>query len=203
MLSNRRSAAMVHGRRRAVPTRFFLLAAALWTGLLAAALPAAAQLLPENPVTLAIREDNVEALEQAFLEGYTANERSLRGRPALTEAVALGRTGMVRILLDRGARVNTRDRDGETALSEAARTNQPDIARMLIAAGADVDKPGAGGDTPLMIAARLGHAGVVAALIEGGAYLNETDRTGRTPLMLAEERRHRQVAQLLREAGAE
>ncbi len=166
--------------------------------------PASAQLVAENDMVLAIRSGEVAQVEEQFLAGLTANERSIRGVPALIEAVRAGKRNIVALLLDRGARVNVpAKRDGLTALEEATRANRSDIAQMLIDAGADVDKTGRDGQTPLMLAAKLGYANIVQLLIEAGAYLNDTDATGRTPLTLAQERRHKLTVDLLVAAGAE
>jgi len=182
-----------------------LAAAFVLSGFVAIApLPANAQLVPENDMVLAIRGGDVAQVEEQFLAGLTANERSIRGEPALIEAVRAGKRNIVALLLERGARVNVSGkRDGLTALEEATRGNRADIAQMLIDAGADVDKTGKDGQTPLMLAAKLGHANIVQVLIDADAYLNDTDATGRTPLTLARERRHKLTVELLMAAGAE
>lgn len=169
-----------------------------------AATPASAQLVDENEMVVAIRSGDLAQVEEAFLAGLSANERSIKGVPALIEAVRAGRREVVALMLERKARVNaTAKRDGLTALEEAVRINRPDLAQMLIDGGADVDKSGKDGQTPLMLAAKLGHTNVVQVLIDADAYLNDTDPTGRTPLELARERRHRQTVELLMAAGAE
>lgn len=169
-----------------------------------AATPASAQLVDENEMVVAIRSGDLAQVEEAFLAGLSANERSIKGVPALIEAVRTGKREIVALMLERKARVNVPGRrEGLTALEESVRINRPDIAQMLIDAGADVDKTGKNGQTPLMLAAKLGHANVVQVLIDAGAYLNDTDPTGRTPLELARERRHRHTVELLMAAGAE
>lgn len=166
--------------------------------------PAQAQLFAESDLVLAIRSGELEQVEEQFLAGVNANERSQRGEPALIEAVRVGSRQIVALMLERGARVNaSAKRDGLTALEESVRLDHPDIARMLIDAGADVDKTGKDGQTPLMLAAKLGRTNIVQLLIEADAYLNDTDATGRTPLTLAEERRHKATVELLMAAGAE
>ncbi len=165
---------------------------------------ATAQIVAENPLVIAVESGDIAAVEQELLAGLSANERSIRGVPALVVAARVADVRMVEFLLERGARVDVPARkDGMTALAEAAERGRADIAQVLIDAGADPDKWTKNGDTPMLIAARRGHAGVVEVLIAAGAYVNDTDRTGRTPLMLAEERNHQQVTRLLRDAGAE
>ncbi|GAA6156164.1 ankyrin repeat domain-containing protein [Pyruvatibacter sp. HU-CL02332] len=169
-----------------------------------AATPASAQLVDENEMVVAIRSGDLAQVEEAFLAGLSANERSIRGLPALIEAVRTGKREIVELMLERKARVNVPGRrEGVTALEESVRINRPDLAQILIDAGADVDKTGKNGQTPLMLAAKLGHANVVQVLIDADAYLNDTDPTGRTPLELAQERRHRHTVELLIAAGAE
>ncbi len=166
--------------------------------------PASAQLVAENDMIIAVRSGDVARVEEQFLAGLSANERSIRTVPALIEAVTAGSKDVVALLLERGARVNTTPiRANQTALEAAVRINRMDIAQLLIDAGADVDKAGTDNETPLMIAAKLGHTNMVQLLIDAGAYLNDTDNTGRTPLMLAVERRHRSTVEVLEAAGAQ
>ncbi|MGD1934855.1 MAG: ankyrin repeat domain-containing protein [Candidatus Phaeomarinobacter sp.] len=205
MQTKRRTRDCVHSAQGMAAKTFSAVAAfALVASLVFAPFPSAAQLVDENELVEAIRDGDVADVEEAFLAGLNANERSIKGVPALIEAVRTGKRSIVELLLDRGARVNIPGRrDGVTALEEAARIDRPDIAQILIDAGADVDKTGKQGQTPLMVAATLGHTAIVQVLIDADAYLNDTDSTGRTPLTLAEERRHKQTVELLRSAGAE
>ncbi len=169
-----------------------------------APMPVSAQLFEESAIILAIRSGVIERVEEQFLAGYSANERSAKGETALIEAVRTGRKPLVELLLDRGARVNVAaTRTNLTALEEATRLNRADLAQLLVDAGADVDKAGTGGETPVMIAAKQGQTEILEILIEANAYLNDTDSTGRTPLMLARERRHRAAVALLEASGAE
>ena len=203
MQTKRRTRNCVHPAKDLLAV-LFAATAFLLSAMVLVPAPAHAQLVNENQMVEAIRNGDIADVEEAFLAGLSANERSIRGVPALIEAVAAGKRNIVALLLERGARVNvSARRDGLTALEQAVRSNRADLAQMLIDAGADVDKTGKDGQTPLMVAAKLGNAGIVQVLIDAGAYLNDTDATGRTPLTLAEERRHKQTVELLRAAGAE
>lgn len=76
--------------------------------------------------------------------------------PALSEAVATGRTDLVELLLDRGAAPDLDNNYGETALGRAARTGQVRAARLLLSRGADPNHADHHGHRPID-AAREAH----------------------------------------------
>ena len=69
-------------------------------------------------------------------------------------AVIGGDPGIVRILLEKGAKVEARGWQRRTALMLAAEHCDPDIVRLLLAHGSDVNARDADGQTPLKFASR-------------------------------------------------
>jgi len=74
--------------------------------------------------------------------------------PALCWAVRLGRTELVKILLEMGSNVHAPDTEGNTPLHWAAQLGQLEIARILLEHGTDVGRTNRAGETALLVAAR-------------------------------------------------
>lgn len=115
-------------------------------------------------------------------------------------AAGSGLTGMVRFLLERGAKVDG-IKDGPSPLSEAARGCQLEAARVLLGAGAVVDETHTGW-TPLYEASLHGRVEVVQLLLDHGADANSSAPSGSTALLEAIAMGHEEVARLLICRGA-
>lgn len=89
------------------------------------------KLLPPRPGLCFVQETNFISLPRG-----AAQERQ---PSALHEAARLGRTNMVRALIDAGADVNAADAKLQTPLHEAAREGHLTCVRALLEAGASVD----------------------------------------------------------------
>lgn len=120
------------------------------------------------------------------------------GDTALTEAAEEGHLGVVRWLLDQGARPNLGDEEGETALHEAAEEGHLEVVTLLLDRGANLDQSDLEGRTPLMLAAGEGHADVVALLLQRGANVGALDNRARSALDYA---RDATIQQLLKRRG--
>src|SRR5207249_3288326 len=94
-----------------------------------------------------------------------------RGDTALQTAVFRRNAGLVRELLDRGAKVNVECPKGTSPLENAAVTGDVEMMRLLIAGGANINHRDQGGDgsSPLDAAAYYGHAEAVRLLLAHGA----------------------------------
>ena len=128
----------------------------------------------------------------------TADEEST----SLHSALASGRIGMIKRLLDRGADVDERDELLQTPLDVASKEGKLEIATTLIKYGADVNSRDTIGWTPLHTAARYGHIDVVRLLLDNGADMNTVQRNYQTPLHMASINCYLEVVQLLLERGA-
>ena len=90
-------------------------------------------------------------------------------------AARTGRTGPVKALLSRGAKVDLKEQHGQTALMWAASEGHVSVVELLIEAGADFRTPlPDSGFTPMFFAVRDGHLQVVSALLKAGIDVNAT-----------------------------
>ena len=104
------------------------------------------------------------------------------------KAAEAGRRGVLRVLLQHGARLDVpRLSDGATPLHLAAYTGQGDVAALLVAEGADLEARTPKGQSPLHFAAISGYThdtNAVELLLPLGADIDAADHAGWTPLML-------------------
>jgi ankyrin repeat protein len=148
------------------------------------------------------RDAEVQALVRA---GADVNATGGDGLTALHWAAHNGDVGLVRALLDRGARVGVATRIASyTPLHLAAQIGSGPIVELLIARGADVNATTLTGATPLMLAAGAGDTDAIARLVAAGADVNarETAR-GQTPLMFAAAADRGSAVSLLLARGAD
>lgn len=129
------------------------------------------------------------------------------GDSPLTSVAGRGRDGMVKLLLDKGARVDHRDNQGRTALMKLANRspNSTDDAVLLLAAGADVNAwtPEFGTALHLACQARQLHSALVLLLLDRGADVNKRRGGGQTVLHIASGRGLYELAKLFLENGAD
>ena len=115
-----------------------------------------------------------EARARKIVERVGLDSASDHGDTPLTVAEVLGRTGMVRWLLQQGAGVDdvAPHEHFKTALCAAAYGKSPEVAYLLIAAGANLEACDSFGNTPLanaFINCFSDPLPLAAVLIESGA----------------------------------
>jgi ankyrin repeat protein len=96
---------------------------------------------------------------------------------------------ILKLLLDKGAKVEARNHIGQTPLFGAVACDNPEGARILIAEGAKVNARQDDGRTPLNWAAANGYCDVAKILIANKANKKARDSNGNTPLGFALEGR--------------
>ena len=109
----------------------------------------------------------------------------LKGDPALANdtsgmykeavifaAVREGHSRVVRLLLDRGARLDAQDRYGCPPLHVAAYAGHKAMVRVILEAGANANETGAHGELALHWVAAKGHLEVAEVLIRAGSQVN-------------------------------
>jgi len=122
---------------------------------------------------------------------------------ALGAAAALGREGLVAVLLDHHADPNLTVNGSLTPLMLAARAGSLASVRALVEANADVDAADDGGTTALFGAVSRGRRAVAEYLIAHGADVAATTTAEETPLTAAIARNDTDLARKLIEAGAD
>uniref|UniRef100_A0A3P9PHY2 Scaffold protein ILK n=1 Tax=Poecilia reticulata TaxID=8081 RepID=A0A3P9PHY2_POERE len=93
-----------------------------------------------------------------------------------------GRSGVVDMLIMRGARINVMNRGDDTPLHLAASHGHRDIVAKLIQCKADPNTVNEHGNTPLHYACFWGHDEVAEDLVTHGAQVCVCNRYGQTPL---------------------
>lgn len=159
------------------------------------------------------QNDTVVAIARLLIDrGIDINHQNSKRMTPLMAATFLGNEPLVRLLLERGAKVQLKNRDEDTALTLAKKAKRPDIVKLLdkdsspnmrgaelmkainkarpdlayvkelIAGGADINAKDGEGFTPLMHAAGNGHKEIVELLLKRGAYAISTNRVGANAL---------------------
>ena len=131
------------------------------------------------------------------------NSRLADGATLLHRAVRGGDTGMVQLLLSKGADPDATDNYDFAPLHWASTEGRTKVGEVLLAGGADVNISGCKVDeTPLHRATSEGHKDMVELLLGSGADVNARDKWRRTPLLWAARCGHKDVAELLLAEGA-
>ena len=117
---------------------------------------------------------------------------------ALNTASFGGKLPLIKLLLDRGARVDALDADGLTPLLHLSKTRSKadpiPVMELLVASGADVDPRDETQGTLLMHFARQGKADAVRWLLAHGADRNARNKSGKTALEVG--RRHAAIVRM-------
>ena len=146
-------------------------------------------------------QDGDDVAVKLFLDAGMPAE--IYGRPAIAEAVQLGRLEVTQVLIDYGADVNYRDDYGESLVLRAASMGKLPILEALIRAGADVNAPNVYRTTPLDVAAEQGDIMAVRLLLKAGAKVNARSASGGTALQVAVLRGYVDIVKLLIASGAD
>ncbi|PON26759.1 kinesin [Trichoderma gamsii] len=142
------------------------------------------------------------ATELALLAETVTDFQDKDGRTPLSLAAGSGHEAIVKLLLDKGAKVDSNDNNGLTPLSWAAINGHRNIVIWLSEHGASTDQSDNHGRSPLSWAADQNHLDIVKCLVEKGAYINRGDRFGRSPLFLASKHGHLAIVEFLFNNGA-
>jgi ankyrin repeat protein len=133
-----------------------------------------------------LSKDMVELL---LAKAADVNFKDKDGRTPLQLAAGSADADIVRLLLDKGARVNDKDdASGFTPLHHAARFGNKDAAELLIARGAEINSKDKQGHTPLYVAVNHDY-NVAELLMSKGADSSIRAESGRTLLELAQQRK--------------
>ncbi|KAK3363920.1 hypothetical protein B0T25DRAFT_597508 [Lasiosphaeria hispida] len=141
-------------------------------------------------------------------KGANIELKDQAGRTPLLYAAEKGHEAIVRLLLDKGAKVEMLGLggNGRTALSYVAEKGQEAVVRLVLDKGASVEALGLGGNgrTALSYAAENGYEAIVRLLLDKGAKVEALGLggNGRTALSYAAENGYEAVTRLLINKGA-
>jgi ankyrin repeat protein len=115
-----------------------------------------------------------------------------------------GHREIVKLLLEKGAKIEASDNEGWAPLSWAAKNGHDAVVKLLLTKGANVEANGSRGCAPLLWAAKNGHDAVAKLLLAQGANIEVKDSEhGETPLLWGAKNGHDDVVKLLLEEGAD
>ena len=155
----------------------------------------------ETALMGAIRMGHIKNGETALM-GAIRMGHIKNGETALMGAIRMSSTKVVRLFLEKDAKVNVVDRHGRTALFWAALKGRAVVVQYLLEKGAKVNVVDRHGRTALFWAALKGHANIVTYLLKNGAEVNAKDNNGETALMIVVSKGHIDIVQYLLENGA-
>jgi ankyrin repeat protein len=140
---------------------------------------------------------DTESVHVLLARNADADNADEEGRTPLIEAAWRGYPGIVKALVDAGARFGAKDATGKDAMAWASINGHAGVVASLISAGCPIDAADKDGFTPLMRAAWNGHAAVVAELVRAGARSDLRNRFGRSAHDYAREQRNTRVLKVL------
>ncbi len=136
---------------------------------------------------VAINSGNTELVSYLIDKGYDPNFRTRPGDLAITQPVYRNDSAMLKLLIQKGAKINgVFDRNNFAPLHVAAFLGYTELAEILLDNGAviDIAKPN-DGSSPLQFAIEMKKNDFAKFLISNGANLNFSDMSGVTPLNAA------------------
>lgn len=141
----------------------------------------------DNPLSLAVSNDDIEEVKNLIAKGADVNgrEKNSKNTTPLFLAVENGNAEIVETLLNFGAKINARDDEKQTPLMKLDEDASPELVRLLIKHGAKVNLTDKQGNTALILAVEYGRAEVLQELISNGADVNAQNDEGTTALMRA------------------
>jgi len=136
---------------------------------------------------LALERGCPEIIGALLAWGADPNTRDGHGVSPLSTAIGNRDIEIIKMLLNRGARVNDQDQAGRTPLMGAAmQYGSLEVVHLLLEAGAEVNARDSKGTTALMWAVRENlDEDVLEALAQAGSTVEFKDADGRTPLLRA------------------
>ncbi|KAK7101388.1 ankyrin repeat, SAM and basic leucine zipper domain-containing protein 1-like [Littorina saxatilis] len=158
---------------------------------------------------MAVKQGNLQAVEDALNHGVDVNTQFSSGWSALMYAGNSAKGDIFKLLLGRGANPNFHDKDLYTVLmATCGCTNQEgevlvECVKLLIEKGADVNAHDRQHVTPLMYAAKEGRLEIVQLLLDSGAEIDRQDSRGWTAVSWATQRLQLGVVKLLLDSGAD
>ncbi len=158
----------------------------------------------DSPLIAAAKAGKVAAVTKLLATGVAVDAPDAENLTALNWAAYTGHLPVVKLLVERGAKVDTQtNKSGWTPLMNASAQGFPKVAIFLIEHGADVNaRSKDGGYTPLMYAARKGKKAILLLLLDHTARVNDASDDKRTALDFADTQNDKSIGVALIAHGA-
>ncbi|MEM5947878.1 ankyrin repeat domain-containing protein [Spirochaetia bacterium 38H-sp] len=151
-----------------------------------------------------VKQENIQALKQFIILGFSPDSCDKNGIPALSHAVRVRSLDVVDFLLSHGADVNKIAPDrNNTPLMDAAGDGNLEIVNRLLQESPNLDIQSKNGQTALILAIGQGALDVANRLIDAGADIRLVDALGMTALKYAELFRYPDLVDKLKEKMAD
>ncbi|KAJ4355542.1 uncharacterized protein N0V89_003559 [Didymosphaeria variabile] len=162
--------------------------------------------LSQQPLReLCVFNGSSEAAELLIKAGADVLDEDLSRQTALHIAAENGHVDIVRLLIEKRAKIDAMDDRGCTPLYKACGAKSDDSALYMIHHAEDINKRANNGKTPLQKAAARGHRKIVEAIFEkcnrDVAVLTNKDNRERTPLHAAAQYGRKDVVEYLLQQG--
>ncbi|ROT75698.1 ankyrin repeat-containing protein [Penaeus vannamei] len=147
---------------------------------------------------------DVEGLQEALESLPEDSLKPLLGKvTVLSYCMSMsGYEAIVRLLLEKGAKVNAKNKDGDRPLHSAVRGGSEAVVKTLLRKdGIKIDAADGAGRTPLHLAAEKGHNRIIQMLLKNGANVNAMRNDGWSALHEAAYNGHWTTLQQLRDQG--
>ena len=155
-----------------------------------------------NAVAIAANKGNVMVLNYLFDNGAKANVKNSLGEPVLDNAVMMGNTDVVKILIDQLKKEGADPASLGTGVLIAAKTGKVDMLQVLADAGAPLDNRGPDGYLPIHWTVKSGNYDAMMFLIEKGVDVNAKCGQGYSVLDWATNEGYTRLIKALKKAGA-
>ncbi|XP_072504563.1 2-5A-dependent ribonuclease isoform X2 [Notamacropus eugenii] len=160
-----------------------------------------------SPLIQAVKEGNIELVQQRLEGGDDVNVKVEGGWTPLHNAVKEGNKDIVQFLLEKGADPHIKKDNGATPFIVAGIVGNVELLKLFLSKGADINEYDNHGFTAFMEAAWYGHVEALEFLYENGAQVNLGRQTseeqkklrkgGNTALMDAAEQGHVNAVKIL------
>ncbi len=151
------------------------------------------------PIAISILSGNMEVSKMLLAAGANINiqdEKGLTplmlmmgtfsgGQQPVQEQAKEALRGIIRFLLQNGAKADATDNKGKTALFYAVEQQDTPTIDLLLTAGADINHKNNAGETAIFMPAKEGNIEMVKTLLQKGAFAKVKNKQGTTPAMYA------------------
>lgn len=155
-----------------------------------------------NAVAIAANKGNMMVLNYLFNNGAKANVKNSNGEAVLDNAVMMGNTDVVKLLIDQLKKEGADPASLGTAVLIAAKTGKVDMLQVLADAGAPLENRGPDGYLPIHWTVKNGNYDAMMFLIDKKVDVNAKCDQGYSVLDWATNEGYTRLIKALKKAGA-